>query len=75
MADFGDLAKDAEKEASSHPQQADEAVKGADKEADQLSGGKDDGMIDKGAGEAEKALGGDGTNATPNAPAAPGSGS
>ena len=53
MPDFEDLEKDAE----NHSKQVDEGISAVDKEADKEAGGRDHGMIDKAAQEAEKDIG------------------
>jgi MT0933-like antitoxin protein len=53
MPDLSDL----EHEAEDHSTQVDEAIEKGDQEADRLAGGRDHGLIDKGAQEAEKRLG------------------
>ncbi len=53
MPDFGDL----EHEAESHSKEVDEGIEKAEQEADKEAGGRDHGMIDKGAEAAEKDLG------------------
>jgi hypothetical protein len=54
MPDFGDL----EQMAKDHSEQVDEGIEKAKDVADQHAGGRDHGMIDKGAAAAENALGG-----------------
>jgi hypothetical protein len=54
MPDFGDL----EQEAKSHSEQVDQGIDQAKEAADKEAGGRDQGMIDKGADAADKALGG-----------------
>jgi hypothetical protein len=53
MPDLGDI----EKEAESHSQEVDEGINKLDQEADKEAGGRDKGMIDKAAQEAEKDIG------------------
>lgn len=65
MSDFQNLEHDVEKEARDHPQQADQAVKRAEQEADQRLGGKDHGMVDKAGQDIEKDLGGGGAGNPP----------
>jgi hypothetical protein len=64
MPDFADLTQDAEKEIQSHPQQADDAIKKADQEADSKLGGDEQKLVDDGADKAEQDL-------TANQPAPP----
>jgi hypothetical protein len=52
MPDFDDI----EQEAKDHSQQVDEGIDKAEHEADDKTGGKDRGLIDKAGGEAEKEL-------------------
>lgn len=60
MPDFGDI----EKVARDHSKETDEGIQAADKEADTELGGKDRGLVDKGAQAAEKDLGDQPTEGT-----------
>ena len=62
MPDFQDI----ENEPKNHSKQVDEGIEKLDQEADKEAGGKDLGLIDKGAQEAEKALGGAPDGASPD---------
>jgi hypothetical protein len=62
MPDFGDI----EKEAQDRTQEVDEGIEKTDQLADKETGGRDKGLIDKGASEAEKELGGQQTPADPS---------
>lgn len=53
MPDLSDL----EHEAEDHSQQVDKGIEEGSQEGDKLVGGRDRGLIDKGAQEAEKGLG------------------
>ncbi len=55
MPDLGDI----EQEARSHSTEVDEGIDKAEQLADKEAGGRDRGLVDKSAGEAEKAVGGD----------------
>jgi hypothetical protein len=52
MPDFSELEKDAK----DHPTQVDEGIDKAKQEGDKESGGRDHGLIDKGAADAEKEI-------------------
>jgi hypothetical protein len=54
MPDLGDI----EKEAESHSTQVDEGINKADQEIDKGDGGRDKGLVDKAAQEAETEIGG-----------------
>jgi hypothetical protein len=61
MPDLGDI----EKEASSHSSQVDDGINKADQEIDKDDGGRDQGMVDEAAQEAEKDIGGQQGNGQP----------
>ncbi len=54
MPDFGDI----EQEAKSHSSEVDKGIQQGDQELDKSAGGRDKGLIDKGAAEAEQQVGG-----------------
>lgn len=62
MPDFQEI----EDEAKSHSKQVDEGIDKVDQEADKETGGKDCGLIDIGAQEAERELGGAPDGASPD---------
>ena len=66
MSEFENI----EQEAKDHSQQVDAGIQKADQEADQESGGRDKNLIDKGASEAEREVGGSQAN-DPNAGQSP----
>ena len=61
MPDLGDI----ENEAESHSAQVDEAINKADQEIDKEDGGRDHGLVDRAAQEAEKDIGGQQANGQP----------
>ena len=61
MPDLGDI----EKEAESHSTQVDEGINRADQEIEKEDDGRDHGLVDKAAQEAEKEIGGQQGNGQP----------